>query len=283
MGVMTRRYRVLTLGSDGTERRPDAVAVEAPLTLVVNRVVVATTMRTPGNDLELAAGWLVAEVGVRSAADIVRLRAATATHPLPTRMIRFTSRWLDTSRRRYRDSRSRTHRAASAAPAASRTFRARRFARHRTVWQVSTPVLLGIPDRMRERQRAFNRTGGTHGAAVVASDGRILVMREDVGRHNAVDTVVGERLLAGELPLTGRLLTVTGRVSYEIVQKGVAAGVAGIVAVSAPASSAIDLARRHGLLLAGIARGTRLNVYAGEDLLLPATVGTSERSPSPPA
>ncbi|MDT4933115.1 MAG: FdhD protein, partial [Pseudonocardiales bacterium] len=134
-------------------------------------------------------------------------------------------------------------------------------------WTVPRRVVAGLPDAMRLRQRAFDRTGGVHAAALAGADGSLLVVREDVGRHNAVDKVVGWALLDGRLPATDRLLVVSGRVSFEIVQKAVAAGVAGIVAVSAPSSLAVDLAREYGLLLAGMVRGGRINAYAGEELI----------------
>jgi FdhD protein len=126
---------------------------------------------------------------------------------------------------------------------------------HRSGWQVSRDVLAGLPDAMRTEQKAFARTG---------ADGTVRSVREDVGRHNAVDKIVGRALLDDLLPAQDLLLVVSGRVSFEIVQKAVAAGVAGIVAVSAPSSLAVDLAREYGLLLAGLVRGGQLNLYAGE-------------------
>src|SRR5690242_18884841 len=120
---------------------------------------------------------------------------------------------------------------------------------------------------MRLEQRTFSRTGSLHAATLATASGQVLVVREDVGRHNAVDKVVGWALLAVQLPPTDLLLVVSGRVSFEIVQKAVAAGVAGMVAVSAPSDLAVDLAREHGLLLAGMVRNGQLNVYSGDDLL----------------
>jgi FdhD protein len=128
-------------------------------------------------------------------------------------------------------------------------------------------MLADLPDRMREHQRAFSRTGGVHAATLASTDGRLLAVREDVGRHNAVDKVTGRALLDGLLPATDLVLVVSGRVSFEIVQKAVAAGAAGIVAVSAPSSLAVDMARDEGLLLAGMTRNGGYNVYAGVDLV----------------
>jgi FdhD protein len=130
-------------------------------------------------------------------------------------------------------------------------------------------VLAALPDAMRERQRAFERTGGLHAATLATASGELGVVREDVGRHNAVDKVIGRGLLDAQLPAIDRLLVVSGRVSFEIVQKALAAGCAGIVAVSAPSSLAVDLARTYGLLLAGLVRGERINVYSESDLVSP--------------
>jgi FdhD protein len=138
---------------------------------------------------------------------------------------------------------------------------------HRAGWCVPHAVLAALPEIMRDQQRCFQRTGAVHAAALARADGSVLNVREDVGRHNAVDKIVGRALFDGLLPATDLLLVVSGRVSFEIVQKAVAAGVAGIVAVSAPSSLAVDLAREYGLLLAGMVRSDKLNLYAGEALV----------------
>jgi FdhD protein len=120
---------------------------------------------------------------------------------------------------------------------------------------------------MRRQQRLFARTASVHAAALARADGTLLTVHEDIGRHNAVDKIVGWALLSGRLPLTDHLIVVSGRVSFEIVQKTVAAGAAGIVAVSAPSSLAVDLCRAHGLVLAGLVRDGHLNLYAGAELV----------------
>ena len=241
---------------------PDDLAVEAPLVLAIDGTPIATLMRTPGHDLELAAGWLVVESGVRAADDVAQLRACWEDE---------TDRVHLTLRPGVRPPRPRafvTSAACGVCSADVLDLTPLRWAEpHTPDWQVSRRVLAGLPATMRDKQRAFDRTGGVHAAALATASGELLVVREDVGRHNAVDKVVGWGLLHGALPATDRLLVVSGRVSFEIVQKAVAAGVAAIVAVSAPSSLAVDLAREHGLILAGMVRGGRMNLYAGAELV----------------
>ena len=255
---MTTRRAIVRRGV----RRPDELAVEDPLVLGLDGEAIATLMRTPGHDVELAAGWLVVESGVERAEDIVTLR---------------TCREEDTDRVHITL-------APGVAPPRPRAFVTsaacgvcsadvldlaplRRAAPYEPGWTVPREVLVELPETLRTRQRAFDKTGGVHAAALARADGEVLHSFEDVGRHNAVDKVVGRALLDGHLPASGLLLVVSGRVSFEIVQKAVAASVAGIVAVSAPSSLAVDLAREHGMLLAGMVRGGDLNVYAGEGLV----------------
>ena len=135
-------------------------------------------------------------------------------------------------------------------------------------------MLSGLADRVAPQQALFQQTGGSHAAAACTADGEVLVLREDIGRHNAVDKVVGRLLLDGDLPATGRILWVSGRASFEMVQKAWAAGFAVLVSVSAPSSLAVSLARRAGLVLVGFARDGRLTVYAGDAEVLPVGVGS---------
>ena len=261
MSIQTTRRAVVRMPTDAAPRRaPDDLAVEDPLVLGLAGEAIATLMRTPGHDLELAAGWLVVESGVRAGEDIVTLRACREDD---------TDRVHITLREGVRPPRPRAFVTSAACGVCSADVLdlapLRTWPAHRPGWTVPREVLATLPDAMRSRQRAFDRTGAVHAAALAATTGEIEVVREDVGRHNAVDKVVGNALLGARLPATDRLLVVSGRVSFEIVQKAVAAGVAGIVAVSAPSSLAVDLARDHDLLLAGMVRGGRINVYAGED------------------
>jgi FdhD protein len=127
----------------------------------------------------------------------------------------------------------------------------------------SRAVLVALPDRLRAAQPAFDRTGGLHASALFDAAGNLRVVREDVGRHNALDKVAGHALLAGELPLAGSILLVSGRVSFEIMQKALAAGIPAVAAISAPTSAAVEFARASGQVLVGFLRGERMNVYAG--------------------
>jgi FdhD protein len=260
MAVTTTRRAIVRMPA-GAEpaRTPDDLAVEDPLVLGFEGAPIATLMRTPGHDIELAAGWLVVESGVQGPDDIVTLRACREDD---------TDRVHVTLRGGVRPPRPRAFVTSAACGVCSADVLDLRLlvtsAPHRPGWQVPRDVLAALPDSMRTRQKAFDRTGAVHAAALATVDGSLGDVREDVGRHNAVDKVVGRALLDGALPAQDRLLVVSGRVSFEIVQKAVAAGVAGIVAVSAPSSLAVDLAREYGLLLAGMVRAGRLNVYAGE-------------------
>ena len=256
------------------EDRADELTVEAPLNLVVGDDVIATLMRTPGHDLELAAGWLVVESGVRGPADLIGLRQCRTEDDLAARS--------DADERGRGIDQVHLALAPDVAPPRPRAWvtgaacgvcsadvldlAPLRWAPARSAgWSVPARALHELPNTVRAQQRTFQRTGSLHAAALATASGELLVVREDVGRHNAVDKVTGWALLNERLPATDLLLSVSGRVSFEIVQKAVAASVAGIVAVSAPSDLAVDLAREHGLLLAGMVRGERLNVYAGAE------------------
>jgi FdhD protein len=263
VAVTTTRRAIVRLPADAEATAgPDDLAVEDPLVLAMDGAAIATLMRTPGHDIELAAGWLVAESGVRRPADVITLRACRDDG---------TDRVHISLRDGVRAPRPRAFVTSSACGVCSADVLdlapLRTADPHRDGWTVERAVLAGLPAAMRTRQRAFDRTGAVHAAALATAAGEPLAVREDIGRHNAVDKVIGRALLDGALPATDRLLVVSGRVSFEIVQKAVSAGVAGIIAVSAPSSLAVDLAREHGLLLAGMVRAGRINVYAGESLI----------------
>lgn len=222
--------------ANGTAReRREEVAVEAPFAIQLAGETLAMTMRTPGHDAELTAGFLLAEGhDPRGAAGARVVKRGTLSSASCGVCGRDDIEEL----------------VARLGPVQAET----RFTR---------AVLASVVQRLPEHQPIFARTGGLHAAALVTSDGELVTVREDVGRHNAVDKVLGRAALDGLLPLSGHFLVVSGRTSFEIVQKAVMAGVPAIVAISAPSSLAIELSERFRVLLVGFARGGGFTVYAG--------------------
>ena len=251
-----RVTRVDASGPIRSVERPDTLAVEAPLTLRVGGDVVTTTMRTPGHDLDLALGWLVAEGAVRHPEDVVTAVACDASTvevtlapgvaPPRPRLVLTSSACGVCGSDAVDDVAGRLP-ALPPGPA------------------VDAAVLVGLPDRLRVAQAAFGRTGGVHAAGLFTLAGDAVCVREDVGRHNAVDKVVGWALREGLLPARAYVLQVSGRASFELTQKAAMAGVAALAAVSAPSTLAVDVARAAGLVLAGFVRGSSMNVYAGAE------------------
>ena len=231
-----RSVVALQVTADGEQReRSEQVAVEAPLAIQLDGETLAITMRTPGHDDELSAGFLLAEGhDPRGVARARVVRRGTLSSAACGVCGRDDIEELVTRLR----------------PVEAET----RFQRS---------VLSSVMAKLPEHQPSFARTGGLHAAALATQSGKVLLAREDVGRHNAVDKVLGRAALDGLLPLSGYLLAVSGRTSFEIVQKAIAAGVPAVVAISAPSSLAIDLAERFAVLLIGFARAGGFTVYAG--------------------
>jgi len=239
--------------------RPDLLAVEEPLEIRIGGRPLAVTMRTPGGDIDLAAGFLFTEGVVRAADDIAEIRkcddnvAEVRLRPgLNLADDQWQRNFLTTS---------------ACGLCGKESIDA---VRTRATYDVNSdqvsvdPVTLSrLPDQLREDQRVFERTGGLHAAAVFGRDGAMLALREDVGRHNAVDKVIGWALRAGRLPLHGCVLLVSGRASFELAQKTLMAGIPVLAAVSAPSSLAVELADEAGLTLVGFLRGREMNVYTG--------------------
>jgi FdhD protein len=263
--------RVLRVAREGARERRDFVASEEPLTIRISyrragrRVVrpVSVTMRTPGNDVELSVGFLLAEGILRDRASLLHVAhcagAGVDPNVVEVRLApdaRVDEALLD--RNFYVSSSCGLCGKASIDGVAARgdSFRRGDLA-------LSAELVSSLPSRLRTSQALFDRTGGLHAAGLFDAEGNLVVAREDVGRHNAVDKVVGRCLLDGLLPLAGRVLVVSGRSSFEILQKAVAAGISCVVAVGAPSSLAVDLARRFDMTLIGFARGDGFNVYAG--------------------
>ncbi|SDO35812.1 FdhD protein [Microbacterium sp. ru370.1] len=277
MGRLTTSRRVTRLTLEGANRqRPDAIAVEEPLEIRVAGSPLAVTMRTPGHDVELAAGFLVSE-GVLSRGDQFA-RAIHCGGPGTGGADGNTYNVLDLTL---------APGVALPSPDIARSFYTTsscgvcgtasiEAVEKVSTYDVSTDALsvsahdvAAFPDRLREQQKTFDKTGGLHGAALFdGTTGELLVAREDVGRHNAVDKVVGWALLNDRLPLRGTVLQVSGRVSFELVQKAVMAGIPMLSAVSAPSSLAVELAERAGLTLAAFVRGSSMNLYTRSDRIV---------------
>lgn len=275
MGRVTERRRVLRIRDGAVSERPDTLVAEEPLEIRLNGKALAITMRTPGDDFALAAGFLVSE-GVLGSADdlqsIVYCAGATADGSNTYNVVDVkTAPGLvlpDITLERNVYTTSSCGLCGKASLDAVRTTA--RWAIDDTDGgdtppvRLGTELLAGLPDRLRAAQRVFDRTGGLHAAALFSEDGELLDIREDVGRHNAVDKLVGRALQDGRLPLSRAVLLVSGRASFELAQKAVMAGIPVLAAVSAPSSLAVDLAAETGLTLVGFLRGSSMNVYAGE-------------------
>ncbi|MEC8112324.1 MAG: formate dehydrogenase accessory sulfurtransferase FdhD [Pseudomonadota bacterium] len=249
----------------------DPVVVEAPLSISVGGDILATTMRTPGHDEDLAVGWLASETDLAARTDVTAIKREGAAasrskgieEAVDTVHLDVAASIETPKARAYLTSSSCGICSAEVIEATPRP----RVAPQSEGWQLTPQEAHEWVAAMREGQKMFELTGSLHAAAIIAPGGSLQVVREDVGRHNAVDKVIGSAFLSEEYPLTDHVLVVSGRVSYEIVAKALRACSAGIVAVSGPTTLAVDLARAHGLVLVGFTRQDRLNVYAGGDLV----------------
>lgn len=225
---------------------------------------IAVTMRTPGGDFELAVGFLFTE-GLIQPGDVKRV-AYCDDLPGEDQRYNVVSVRLE---RPFDGERVRRNFYATSSCGicgkASLDDIEVRCAPVESGPQVSANVLASLPDRLRSKQSLFDRTGGLHAAGLFTAAGEPVSIREDVGRHNAVDKVIGEQLLAGRLPLAGHILQVSGRVSFEIVQKAAVAGIPIVSAISAPTSLAVEAGERFGMTIAGFVRDGGLNVYAGAE------------------
>ena len=237
----------------GFECVTDEVAVEDPLEIRINGKSVAITMRTPGNDDELAAGFLLSEGVIRSRGDLrgVRQNAGSVDVAIDSDL------QLD-AMKRFGTISSSCGLCGKTSIDAIRT----QFPAIDSDAKITSEQLLAMPDRLRKEQANFDRTGGLHGAALFELTNDSVVLREDVGRHNAVDKVIGRALFDDRLPLRDYALMVSGRASLEIVQKALAAGVPIVASVSAPSSLAINFARETGITLIGFLRPPTFNIYS---------------------
>jgi FdhD protein len=266
------RSRVFTTGADAAVRaREETLATEEPLEIRLGDTRFSVTMRTPGADFELAAGLLHGEGLLGSAEDLRAVRYCVDEALDELQRYNVVTVDFQPGAGPSEQTLAHLHRNVLTSSACGvcgkqslEALRVRGVDPLPDGPQVAAEVLAGLPDVLRARQRLFERTGGLHAAGLFTPAGDVLVVREDVGRHNAVDKVVGWALMQGRLPLHDSLLCVSGRTSFEIVQKAVAAGIPVVAAVSAPSSLAVAMAQEFGLTLAGFVRDGRVTVYAGE-------------------
>lgn len=267
MGRVTSRHKILRLDGGGSVRRSDTLAAEEPLEIRVAGRTLTVTMRTPGDDFDLVAGFLVSEGVVAATHDLAGLRYCAGTDDEGRNTYNVVDAVLGSHVPPLDPGLQRGVWTSSACGICGTTGieGLRRMAK----WDVAadgvrvTPdVLYALPGRLREAQKVFDATGGLHAAGLFTADGELVCVREDVGRHNAVDKVVGWALREGRLPLSGHLLAVSGRASFELTQKAAMAGIPVLTAVSAPSSLAVELAEDAGVTLVGFLRGRSANVYA---------------------
>jgi FdhD protein len=259
----SRDVHVITWGDASPDEHRDLVAVEAPLEVRVNGERFAVIMRTPGDDRRLALGFLFSEGVVTTRADV----AAVDTWPGDDVLGNRVNVVLDGPAAAAFGERTRERRHVTMSSACGLCGRvsieslARDAAPVPVAWSIGAAAVAGVPALLRAAQPVFDGTGGLHAAALCSRAGTVVAAAEDVGRHNAVDKLVGSMFEAGRLPLADHVLAVSGRASFEIVQKACLAGIPMLVAVSAPSSLAIECAEVCGITLVGFARGERFNVY----------------------
>ncbi|MCS7476235.1 formate dehydrogenase accessory sulfurtransferase FdhD [Umezawaea endophytica] len=270
MGRVTVRRPVISFSPRGERRKIDALAAEEPLELRVDGRALAVTMRTPGQDVELAHGFLLSEGVITDLEDISTARFCEGTGPDGENTYNVLDLALapgvpppDVGVERNFYTTSSCGVCGKAALDAVRLKTS--FSPAGDPCRVGVDVLTTLPDVLRTQQKVFASTGGLHAAGLFTSSGEPLVVREDVGRHNAVDKVLGWALMNGRIPLRDHVLMVSGRASFELVQKAAMAGIPVLSAVSAPSSLAVELAEEQGMTLIGFLRGDSLNVYTGAE------------------
>ncbi|OMC11585.1 formate dehydrogenase accessory sulfurtransferase FdhD [Mycolicibacterium fortuitum] len=273
MGRVTARRRAHHVTGATAEARPETLVVEEPLEIRVDGTPITVTMRTPGADVELAQGFLLTEGLIRQREDLVSVRYcrgadedgvntynvldATLAPDVPRPEVDVTRNFYTTS---------------SCGVCGKASLEAVRLSSRHCPGDdpstVSAAALSAMPAKLREAQKVFASTGGLHAAALFTADGTMLVVREDIGRHNAVDKVIGWALEHNRIPASSAVLLVSGRASFELTQKAVMAGIPILAAVSAPSSLAVDLASQSGLTLVAFLRGDSMNVYTRPDRII---------------
>jgi FdhD protein len=252
------------------ERKPDYLAAEEPLEIRVGRHPLSVTMRTPGDDIELAAGFLFTEGCVQNAAQISSLEhvEGAGENEAGNVVSATLGAGVDFDSEKMRRNFFAASSCGICGKASIDSVRARTLQPPNPDFRFRPDTLLALPDALRASQAVFGRTGGLHAAALFSVAGELLVLREDIGRHNAVDKVIGWALRENRIPLANEILLVSGRGGFEIIQKAVVAGLPVVASVSAPSSLAVKLARELGLTLIGFLRDRRFVMYSGEQRLM---------------
>jgi FdhD protein len=273
VGHVTARRRITHLTAEKTTTRPETLVVEEPLEIRVNGAAVTVTMRTPGSDIELAQGFLLTEGVIAGRDDVVTIRycggkdnSGENTYNVLDVTLAAGVRMpdLDVTRNFYTTSSCGV--CGKASLDAVRLIS--RFSPGSDPATVSAATLKAMPGQLRSAQKVFDSTGGLHAAALFGADGAMLAVREDVGRHNAVDKVIGWALENRRVPLAGSVLLVSGRASFELTQKAVMAGIPVLAAVSAPSSLAVSLAEESGITLVAFLREDSMNIYTRADRIV---------------
>jgi FdhD protein len=274
VGRVTSRRRASHLADGTVTERPETLVVEDPLEIRVNGSPVTVTMRTPGSDVELAQGFLLTEGVIARREDVLTVQycrgAETEDGTNTYNVLDVTLHPdvpppdTDVTRNFYT-----TSSCGVCGKASLEAVRlSSRYSPGDDPTSVATATLTSMPAQLRSAQKVFASTGGLHAAALFTTDGTLLAVREDIGRHNAVDKVIGWALETGHVPLGGTVLLVSGRASFELTQKAVMAGIPVLAAVSAPSSLAVDLAGQSGLTLIAFLRGDSMNVYSRADRII---------------
>ncbi|AIY03326.1 Formate dehydrogenase chain D [Arthrobacter sp. PAMC 25486] len=270
MGRLIRRVKATRIDVGGDRRvvREEALAVEEPLEIRLGHDSFTVTMRTPGDDFDLVAGFLLSEGLIFEPEQLISLRFCAGEDENGQQTFNVVEAQLRPDVAMPLPAAQRHVTTSSACgicgtASIDAVHKASHFAIAAPLQEVliSAAVLAALPDTLREQQKLFSKTGGVHAAGLFAPDGELLMLREDVGRHNAVDKVVGASFRERRLPLANTVLQVSGRASFELVQKAAMAGVPMLAAVSAPSSLAVELADTAGITLVGFSRGETLNIY----------------------
>lgn len=284
MGRVTKRIKTtrIDVANSRISRREDSVAAEEPLEIRLGHESFAVTMRTPGDDFDLMAGFLLAEGVISHPSELISMRFCAGEDENGQQTYNVLQAQLrpDIVDSALANRRNVTTSSACGICGTASIDAVKKTSHYPISWPleselISASLLAELPERLRDAQKVFDKTGGVHAAGLFTNDAELLVLREDVGRHNAVDKVMGVSLREGHLPLSNRILQVSGRASFELVQKAAMAGVPLLAAVSAPSSLAVELAQESGITLVGFSRGTSMNVYTH-----PGRIGLGDSEPA---